>query len=317
MKFKNLLLALVFSPLIGTYAQVRTSSSTTTTETTTEVVEEEEVYEEEIETFGGTRAVSGHTVETLGKGVLEFRIEHRFGDLGGAMQTLLGLDNATDIRFGFEYGITDKLMVGVGRSRGTYSLGNMGSPYSALLDGFTKYRLLHQSKTMPLSAALIGTMSYTYMKANADVESVSHFPKQADRFAYSAQLNLARKFGSKISVAVMPTMVYRNYVDYRDVNMMFAIGGAVRYAFSTKAGLILEYYYNNLQTTNLAVKRQNSVGIAVEWMTFGHNFSVTLTNSPGFGETQFIPYTFKDQNPFAKYSQYRLGFCIGRKYMRE
>jgi len=38
-----------------------------------------------------------------------------------------------------------------------------------------------------------------------------------------------------------------------------------------------------------------------------------LTNSKGFTETQFIPYTFED---WAK-GQFRLGFCIGRKFERE
>jgi hypothetical protein len=48
-------------------------------------------------------------------------------------------------------------------------------------------------------------------------------------------------------------------------------------------------------------------------MTFGHNFKVFLTNSAGIGETQFINYTDSD---WLK-GQFRIGFCIGRKYMKE
>ncbi len=279
----------------------------------------EDIYvepEEEIETFGSTRIINGHSVETLGKGVLEFRIEHRFGDIaggGGGVQTLYGFDQSTDIRFGFEYGITDKFMVGFGRSKGTASLGAMGSPYSSLLDGFVKYRLLHQKDGgSPISIGLLGTMSYTYMKASTDFTSVANFPKDVYRFAYSSQLNIARKFGKRISLAVMPTLVYRNYVASTDINALFSLGGSIRYAVNSKVGLIIEYY-QNFQSETVRTTNTNSLGVAVEWITFGHNFTVNLTNSTGFGETQFIPYTFQDWSK----GQFRLGFCIGRKYMKE
>lgn len=279
----------------------------------------EDIYvepEEEIETFGSTRIINGHSVETLGKGVLEFRIEHRFGDIaggGGGVQTLYGFDQSTDIRFGFEYGITDKFMVGFGRSKGTASLGAMGSPYSSLLDGFVKYRLLHQKDGgSPISIGLLGTMSYTYMKTSTDFTSVANFPKDVYRFAYSSQLNIARKFGKRISLAVMPTLVYRNYVASTDINALFSLGGSIRYAVNSKVGLIIEYY-QNFQSETVRTTNTNSLGVAVEWITFGHNFTVNLTNSTGFGETQFIPYTFQDWSK----GQFRLGFCIGRKYMKE
>ena len=59
----------------------------------------EETYEEEEsnlveETFMSSRVISGHSVEMLRKGVLEFRVEHRFGDIAGTdggVQTLFGL----------------------------------------------------------------------------------------------------------------------------------------------------------------------------------------------------------------------------------
>lgn len=307
------LFTLLFSSVL--FGQVETTLSETG-DTTIETFDEEVIEEEEeIETFGCTRIINGHSVETLGKGVLEFRIEHRFGDIaggGGGVQTLYGFDNSTDIRFGFEYGISDKFMIGIGRCKGTAALGNMGSPYKALLDGFIKYRLLHQDKKTPISMAFIGIMSYTYMKASDDEYTVSYFPKQVHRFAYSSQLNIARKFGDKLSVAIMPTLVYRNYVASDDINALFSLGGAIRYAVNSKFGIVVEYYHN-LHGTDVRTANKNSFGIAFEWMTFGHNFTINLTNSVGIGETQFIPYTFQDVSK----GEFRLGFCIGRKYMRE
>ena len=263
-----------------------------------------------METYSGTRIVNGHSVETLHKGVLEFRIEHKFGDMAGTaggINTLYGIDNVSDIRLAFEYGITDKLMIGLGRSKGT------GAPYRSLLDGFVKYRLLHQDKKgMPISLSLLGTTSYTYMPASSIITDVSAFPKSVYRFAYCSQLNFARKFGKKFSLSVMPTLVYRNYVATDDVNALFSIGSAVSYAVNSKVSLIVEYY-NNIQKETVRSNYQNSLSAAVEWITFGHNFKVYLTNSGGFGETQFIPYT---NTNWAK-GQFRLGFCISRKYMKE
>ena len=278
----------------------------------------EEVPDKVDATFHSTRIINGHSVENLRKGVLEFRVEHRFGDIAGSkggVQEWFGLDNSADIRLAFEYGITDKLMVGVGRSKGT------GAPYRSLVDGFAKYRILHQDHSgMPISMSVLGTMSYSYMKKSSDISLVSAFPKQSHRLAYSAQLNVARKFGDKVSLALMPTVVHRNYVNSDDANTVFAMGGAVRWSMTPKFGLMLEYFHcladdDVRQTKDPNGKNvyQNSLGVAFEWITFGHNFTVYLTNSRGFGETQFITNTY-DQ--WLK-GQFRLGFCIGRKFEAE
>jgi hypothetical protein len=278
----------------------------TLVETETEY-EEETPYVEPIVPFESTRIVSGHSTETLRKGILEFRIEHRFGDLAGdagGVQSWFGLDNSADIRMAFEYGITDNWMVGLGRSKGN------GNPYRSLLDAFTKYRILKQDReSVPLSLSVLGTTSYTYMKASDDVFQVQHFPKQAHRFAYSAQLNVTKNFGDVFTVAIMPTVVHRNYVANDDQNTIFAVGGAFRWSITKKVGFITEYYHC-LADPNLRTTYTNSLGFAIEWLTFGHNFTIYVTNSTGFGETQFITNTTED---WLK-GQFRLGFCIGRKF---
>jgi hypothetical protein len=262
-----------------------------------------------METFQSTRIINGHSVENLRKGVLEFRVEHRFGDIAGdagGVQNMFGLDNSSDIRLALEYGITDKLMVGVGRSKGT------GTPYRSLIDGFAKYRILHQKKKgMPISLSALAMSTYSYMKASEDIAEVSHFPEWQHRFAYAAQLNIARKFGERLSLSLIPTVVHRNYVPADDVNTLFAVGGALRCAITSTFAIMLEYYQpihdDAIRSTNT-----NALGIAFEWITFGHNFTIYVTNSKGFGETQFIPYTYED---WLK-GQFRLGFCIGRKFER-
>lgn len=259
------------------------------------------------ETFQSTRIVNGHSVECLRKGVLEFRVEHRFGDFAGAqggVHTWFGLDNSSDIRLAFEYGITKNLMVGAGRSKGA------GTPYRSLIDGFAKYRILHQRKhKMPISMTLIGSVFYSYMKALPDTTAVAHFPKQLHRFAFAGQLNIARKFGDLVSLSLMPTVVHRNYVASNDVNTIFSLGGAMRWSLTQRLGITVEYYHNftpkSLRPTNF-----NALAFAVEFLTFGHNFTIYVTNSKGFGEPQFITNTYEN---WLK-GQFRIGFCIGRKF---
>jgi hypothetical protein len=262
------------------------------------------------ETFQSTRIINGHSIETLRKGVLEFRVEHRFGDIGGldgGIQNMFGFDNSSDIRIAFEYGLTDKLMIGLGRSKGT------GEPYRSLIDGFAKYRVFNQvKKGFPFSMAVLGTSSFTYMKASTDLTQVSSFPKWEHRLAYSLQLNLAKKFGDKFSFALMPTLVHRNLVAADDDNTIFSLGSGLRLALNSKMAILVEYYHC-FTNSSIRTANYNSLGVAFEWITFGHNFTVNLTNSSGFGETQFITNTFDSWNK----GQFRLGFCIGRKWEKE
>ena len=262
------------------------------------------------DTFYSTRVINGHSTETLRKGVMEFRVEHRFGDIAGdagGVQTMFGFDNSSDIRIALEYGVTRDLMLGFGRSKGT------GAPYKSLLDGFVKYKILAQKKIgSPVSISALTTTSFSYMKASSDISQVNAFPKWQHRFAYTAQLNIARKFNDRISLALIPTMVHRNYVATDDLNTLFSIGGAVRFGINSKMAILLEYY-QVLQGKDVRGTNTNSLGIAFEWITFGHNFTLNLTNSKGFGETQFIPYTYEKWSK----GQFRLGFCIGRKFEKE
>ncbi len=258
-------------------------------------------------TFQSTRLINGHTIETLSKNVLEFRVEHRFGDIagaGGGVQTNFGFDNSADIRLALEYGITDKLMIGIGRSKGT------GNPYRSLFDGLVKYRFLEQRKGgSPVSIAAIGTFSFSYMKASTDSTQISYFPKFNHRLAYSSQINVARKFGERLSLALMPTLVHQNYVAADNTNTIFAMGGGARIGITSTMAILLEYYHC-MTPNSIRQNNKNSLGVALEFVTFGHNFTLYFANASGLGETQFITNTNSD---WLK-GQFRFGFAIGRKF---
>jgi hypothetical protein len=259
--------------------------------------------------FFSTRIVNGHSIETLPKGYMEMRIEHRFGDIAGTnggYQNMFGFDNLSDMRIALEYGITKDLMVGVGRCKGT------GAPYRSLLAGFVKHRTIRQSSKMPVSLAFIAGSSFTYMKASIDESQVNHFPKASHRLAYFAQANITKRFGDYLSLALMPTYVHRNYVAAEDINSLFAVGAAFRIKLTHQFALIGEYYHTfaskNVRPSDTY---KQSMAIALEWQTFGHNFTINFTNSGGLGETQFIPYTYENLTK----GQFRFGFCVARKFI--
>jgi len=68
-----------------------------------------------IATFKTTRLIDGHTVETTQGGVLDVKISHRFGQFNDGFYNMFGLDEAS-IRLGMDYGLTNRLTVGGGRS---------------------------------------------------------------------------------------------------------------------------------------------------------------------------------------------------------
>ena len=227
-------------------------------------------------TFKTTRLINGHTVQGLGKGVLDFRISHRFGKLNGGGYQLFGLDNAT-MRMGFDYGLTDQLLIGIGRST-----------FEKTFDIFFKVRLLQQSAgavNMPVTVSYIPTMAWTTLKFDKSRNNLS-----SSRYSYTHQLLIARKFSSNTSLQLMPTFVHQNLVPLAtDNNNMFAIGVGGRQKITRRTSFNAEYYYQ-LPSTQLSGST-NSLSLGFDIETGGHVFQLHVTNSQGMTEKQFISNT--------------------------
>mgnify|MGYP007116906821 FL=1 len=105
--------------------------------------------------FKSTRVINLHSTENMAAGELDVRISHRFGFISGGIYELYGLDEST-IRLGADYGITDRLMIGAGRSS-----------YEKTYDGFFKYKILRQStgaRNTPLTMAFMSSMAVKTLK---------------------------------------------------------------------------------------------------------------------------------------------------------
>ena len=79
------------------------------------LIEEDPVTDYATATFKTNRVINMHSVENTAKGVFDFKISHRFDPVSRGFYDIFGLDGAT-VRFGGDYGVTDRFQIGLGRS---------------------------------------------------------------------------------------------------------------------------------------------------------------------------------------------------------
>jgi hypothetical protein len=264
-------------------------------------------------TFKTTRVILSHSVETVKKHNMDFRVSHRFGDFAGdagGAETFFGLDNAADIRIAFEFGITDRLTLAIGR--------NKAGPAGPSLDGHIKYRALWQTddNSTPLSLTLLLSSDWGIEKKPeiATGETLpARYSEYANRFSYVYQAIVGRKFNDRLSIEILPTFFHRNYVSNpQNENDIIAMGLAARYKITKRFALVADGYYVDKKPVSASgtADYQYPLGLGIEVETGGHVFSINFTNSGGIIENSFIPYTFSDWGK----GEYRFGFNISRNF---
>ena len=266
------------------------------------------------QTFKDRRVINTQSVDPLPKRKLDFRISHRFGDIAGdngGYETLFGLDNAEDILIGAEYGISDNVNIGFFRTKGSGTMPDGTAGLRQLYSGVLKWRFLRQQRSggSPLTLTFVGVTSISGQKKTEGNESaISSFPRFANRFAYNAQLLIARKFSPGFSLQLIPAYTYRNLVPFGDVNGILSIGLATRIQLSKVFGIIADATFPLNGDRSTANGFYPPVGIGLEIDTGGHVFQINFTNAQAIMETDYIPYTTSDWAS----GEFRLGFTISR-----
>src|SRR6202012_4446074 len=227
-------------------------------------------------TFKATHIINEQTIESPANGNLNFVIQHRFGQLNSGSYNFFGLDNAT-LRLGLDYGITDDLAVGVGRSS-----------YLKTFDGYVKYKLLKQTESgsMPLSVSVLGTVTdYTQDEPDQPYLNTKY------RTAYTAELLLARKFSRSLSLEVTPTWVHSNLVPtVADKNDVFAVGLGGRMKITKRMSINAEYdVVPTGQVVSTSVHNSFSLGWDIE--TGAHVFQLVSGNSRSMLATKSLTQT--------------------------
>lgn len=238
---------------------------------------EEETIDYTNASFKTNRVINLHSLESTAKGVLDFKIGHRFGTLNGGFYELFGLDNAS-IRLGFDYGLSDALTIGVGRSG-----------FQKTYDGFIKYKFLRQStgkRNMPLTVGVLLTSAIQTLKWS-DPDRDNFF---SNRLYYTGQLIIGRKFNESFTLQLSPTLVHRNLVATNaEKNDVYALGTAARIKITKRLAVNAEYIY--LLPDQVAPGITNSFSVGVDIETGGHVFQLHLTNSTSMIEKGFIAET--------------------------
>lgn len=255
-------------------------------------------------TFKTSRLINGQTNENAAAGVLDFKISHRFGMVNRGSYELFGLDQAT-MRMGLDYGISNRLMIGVGRST-----------YQKQYDAFGKLKILRQSKAgrwpSPISLSAVSTIMLKTLKWE-DPKKQNFY---TSRLSFAHQLIIARKFSDRLSLQLMPSYVHNNLAStVTEPNDMYALGVGGRIKFSKRISFNVEYYHilplSFVEGENYRIAgTQNSLAVGFDIETGGHVFQLHFTNSTGMTEKTFITETTGD---FFK-GDIHFGFNISRVF---
>ncbi|AEV99616.1 hypothetical protein A4D02_27640 [Niastella koreensis] len=247
-----------------------------------------------IHAFKSSRVLNGHSIEFIGKGELDVRILHRFGEINSGPNNLFGLDQA-NMRLGFDYGLLNSLTIGVGRS-------NSGKE----LDGFIKFRPVWQSTgpgSFPVSIVLVSGIT-AQTQPWSDTANKNYL---SNRLAFYNEIIIGRKFSEHFSLQVSPVFVHRNLVALAsDENDVYAIGIGARMKLSKRIALVADYHYIAKGLNKQVYKDPFSVGFDIE--TGGHVFQLLFTNATGMNEKAFITNTTSNWGK----GSIRFGFNLSR-----
>lgn len=247
--------------------------------------------------FKTNRVINLHSLENTAPGVMDFKISHRFGFVDQGVYDLFGLDNAS-MRLGFDFGLTDRLAVGLGRAS-----------YQKTYDGFIKYKLFRQKtgeKAFPITVAYVGTAAIKSIKPPANHPEPYHF---SSRMNYTHQLIIGRKFSDKISFQLTPILVHRNIVPTTTIDndiVLVALAGRVKLTnwVAVNAEFIPVVY------GNLEEQYKNSLSLGFDIETGGHVFQLQFTNSTSMSDHSIFTETVGD---WAK-AGVHFGFNISRVF---
>ena len=264
------------------------------------LIEDESDQKKEFVTnaFKSTRVINGHSMELLGKGVMDVRILHRFGTINSGFKNLYGLDQA-NMRLGFDYGVTNNLTIGFGRS-------NVGKEW----DGFIKIRPLRQSRgrrSSPVSIVIISGITAT----SQSPVSVDSMAKEflSNRLAYYNELVIGRKFSEQFSLQVSPVFVHRNIVaSASESNDTYALGLGARYKLSKRVAFVVDYHYILYGLDKNIFHDPLSIGFDIE--TGGHVFQLHFSNATGMNERALICNTTGEWGK----GEIRFGFNLSRVF---
>lgn len=259
-------------------------------------------------TFAWSQVINAQTVEIVPrKHSFGFMIQHRFGAITPDKQSykqFLGLDLPANIRFGFQYAVSNRMHLEIGRSKN-----------GKVIDLAVKARILRQTTDNKMPVSVTGFFDAAVMTDDFPVVGANNYFADGTtpfvyafkhRMSYNTQVIVARRFNDVLSLQVAGAAVYRNLVPQGASNLTVAVPISARIKVSTKGAILFEY-------TPIVEGRSpnsglNPASIAYELATLGHVFQVIIGTSGEIVEQRLYP---SAPIPYDK-GQVLLGFNIAR-----
>ena len=244
-----------------------------------------------------TGSIAGmSTVTNLKKGDLNSVIMHNFGLVSTGIEEFWGLDQGAAVRLGVDFGISDRLSIGIGRTS-----------IEDNVDVRFKYTILRQltSDKIPVEIAVKGDLGINTQKNTRFDDFLFQ-----ERLNYFGSIMVARKFNKKITLQIAPMLSHFNTVvietqNVKPINTHFALGIGGRLKLSERKSLTFEFIpviSEKIQDT------KNHFALGYEIETGGHVFQMFFMSGKWFTEQHLITRTTTD---FFK-SDFRLGFNVNR-----
>lgn len=252
--------------------------------------------------FGTSRLIDNHTVVTPYKGGLEFVIYHRFSKIEN-IKDLFGIYGAANTRLGLDYGVTDRLMIGVGTTQ-QYKLQDIN----------WKYLILRQTddNKMPVSLSYFGNIVADLQAEEAFGPEESY--REIHRLSYFTQFIVARKFNEIFSFQVAPSAIYYNSVPiysdstgYKNFNLGLSAGGRANIIGSHS---IIFEYDQLLTKQDLDSQPKPNLSLGWEINTATHSFQVFASNYSSIINQRNLVF---NTNDFSK-GDFHFGFNINVRF---
>ncbi len=246
------------------------------------------------EIFLTTRIAGTSSVSLLEQGDLNYMIMHNFGEISTGIDNFYGIDQGANVRMAFEYGLSDRLSIGIGRTSVDDNVDLTG-----------KIALLRQMESgkVPVSVVFKGNVGITTEKAY-DISFV-------ERLNYLGSLMIARKFEDSFSLQLSPMVAHFNTVfpspgqQLDNTTIGLGIGGRIK--INERRSLTFEYL-PAISGKNPGVVNHAAFGYEIE--TGGHVFQIFLMSGRMFTEQHLLARNEVDF--FA--GDFRLGFNINRVF---
>lgn len=228
----------------------------------------------ELATFKGLQICNMQSTKIAAKGEWYFLVSHRFGDLTEGFNNFFGLDYAYS-KIGGIYGLTDYLSIGATRHT-----------YRKTYEFAAKYKLANQIVNgFPFNIVGYNTVEYNSELKNDAVQQGLTFK---NRFAFTTQLLVSRKFNDSFSLEIAPVYVHKNvYYGLLEQKATFLLASGARYKLTKRLSLNLEYAARLNLSDDTVSPYQNPLSLGLDLETGGHVFQFVFSNSQPMNDAAF------------------------------